>query len=181
MDKQASANASLALDYLKVAARAVWSVSWSRHLASLAHFCALPLRFVWLPLSYFYSLLLVLVAPGLYIIAFSFAWARAIAGFLSALEPLFTFLGAAAAVGTVSGIALAFASSFITNMLGMHQDTHAPRRIAKGVPRDSNIEQTLLPASPTDADWYWTESSGKHGRPRGLLSQTILEEDDSDI
>ncbi|PHH71160.1 hypothetical protein CDD82_6715 [Ophiocordyceps australis] len=177
MDRQASTtNALLALDYLKVAARAVWSVSWSRHAASLAHFCALPLRFVWLPLSYLCSLLLVLVAPGLYIISFSFAWARAIAGFLSALE-----LGAAAAVGTVSGIVLAFVSSFITNMLGMHQDTHAPRRIAKGVPRDSSLEPALLPASPTDADWYWTESSGKHGRPRGLLSQTILEEDDSDL
>jgi hypothetical protein len=108
-------------------------------------------------------------------------------------NPVYQF-GAAASVGIVAGLTLAFSSTVITSLLGM-QDTEPSytrqrRRkgyITEGGSTDASLDyhddededDETSPSSSNEKEWQWLEPSPSRRRPAsGLLSQTILEEDD---
>ncbi|KAF4978700.1 hypothetical protein FZEAL_4969 [Fusarium zealandicum] len=157
----------------------LFSFNWSLLFSRLFHVVAFPFRLILFPLSFIVNILITLLAPAIYLVLYAWAGVRAVIDFFVALEPLYTFFGAAAGVGIFAGIALAMSSSLITSYLGMQDDDAASERptskqslsLDTGSQRDS---------SGTDIDWQWLDSPTHHRRrpARGLLSQTIHEEDD---
>ncbi|KND93747.1 hypothetical protein TOPH_01738 [Tolypocladium ophioglossoides CBS 100239] len=169
---------SAILDAVAVVARAVWGINWSWYLSWLVHIVALPLRLLWILLSFIASFLLVLLAPALYVVSYFLSWMNAIVAFVVGLEPLYTFFGAAAGVGIVAGIALGVTSSLITSYLGMQGD---PQEDERQSAKMEKYDLGTSKASPAiiETDWYLADSSPtRQRRPSGLLSQTIHEEDD---
>ncbi|KAM3500582.1 hypothetical protein MY10362_006279 [Beauveria mimosiformis] len=189
---EASDAPSVALDTVIYVARSLWSVRWSRHLARLARLLALPLTLVTVPLSYVAEVLRVLCAPLLYLLAFAVASAQGVLSLLASLKPLYSFLSAAAGVGIVAGIVLGATSSVVTSYLGM-QDTDEDRyqrdrdyidyyESDEGTDYQYGLDTYQLNAAPA----YQThlrrsdpDATPKRRVARGLLSQTIHEEDDS--
>ncbi|EHK27416.1 uncharacterized protein TRIVIDRAFT_131106, partial [Trichoderma virens Gv29-8] len=147
-----------------------------------------PLRLVSIPLSYLLSALRIVFAPAIYLVAYITSWFRAIFDFIIALQPLYTFLATAAAVGIFAGFTLATSSSVITSYLGMQDNgstSQGPRsRASQGKKSLSSFSTPSLKddSSSNEGEWYWPDPSPSRRRPAtGLLSQTILEEeDDSD-
>ncbi|UNI19092.1 hypothetical protein JDV02_005308 [Purpureocillium takamizusanense] len=169
-----------AFDLLVRLARSLWAVPWRWALSQLVHVVALPLRLVvWLPLSYVARFLLVLFAPALYAVSYASSCVRAAIAFVVSLEPLYTFFGAAAGLGIVTGIVLAVTSSIITSHLGMHDEELDAHEASLDKPEKFKPGRRDITAAVPETDWYWTESSPSgRRRPSGLLSQTIHEEDD---
>ncbi|KAM3456434.1 hypothetical protein MY3296_001713 [Beauveria thailandica] len=190
---EASDAPHVALDTVIYVARSLWSVRWSRHLARLARLLALPLTLVTVPLSYVAEVLRVLCAPLLYLLAFAVASAQGVLSLLASLKPLYSFLSAAAGVGIVAGIVLGATSSVVTSYLGM-QDTDEDRyqrdrdyidyyESDEGTDYQYDLDTYQLHTAPV-YQTHLRRSSDPDATPkrrvgRGLLSQTIHEEDDS--
>jgi hypothetical protein len=90
--------------------------------------------------------------------------------------------GAAATVGILTGLTLGLSSTIITSSLGM-QDLASPRKRyindSFSDDEDHDDEEETPSSSPNEKEWQWLEPSPSRRRPLGgLLSQTILEEDD---
>ncbi|PMB67904.1 hypothetical protein BM221_006079 [Beauveria bassiana] len=185
---EASDASSVAIDTVLYLARSLWSVRWSRHLARLARLLALPLTLVTVPLSYIVEVLRVLCAPLLYLLAFAVASAQGVLSLLASLK-----LSAAAGVGIVAGVVLGATSSVVTSYLGM-QDTDEDRyqrerdyidsyESDEGTDYQYDLDTYQLHAAPA-YQTHLRRSSDPDATPkrrvaRGLLSQTIHEEDDS--
>ncbi|POR35951.1 Uncharacterized protein TPAR_03858 [Tolypocladium paradoxum] len=169
---------SAVLDTVALVARALWGINWSWYLSWLVHIVALPLRLLWIPLSYMASFLLVLFAPALCLLSYFLSWMNALVAFFVGLEPLYTFFGAAAGVGIVAGTTLGVTSSIITSYLGMQDEPQEDERQALKMEKYDFGTPKASPAI-IETDWYLADSSpSRHRRPSGLLSQTIHEEDD---
>ncbi|QYT05852.1 hypothetical protein H0G86_012730 [Trichoderma simmonsii] len=147
-----------------------------------------PLRLASVPLSYLLSALRIVFAPAIYLVAYITGWCRGVFDFVLALQPLYTFLATAAAVGIFAGFTLATSSTVITSYLGMQDSgsTQGPRsRTSQGKKPLSSLSTPTLKddSSSNEGEWYWPDPSPSRRRvATGLLSQTILEEeDDSDI
>ncbi|KAL7949138.1 hypothetical protein V8C42DRAFT_313421 [Trichoderma barbatum] len=171
---------SAILDYL----RPVFSI-----LSFLTRVLIFPLRLVSIPLSYLLSLLRIVFAPAIYLVAYIASWCRVVFEFIVALQPIYTFLATAAAVGIFAGFTLATSSTIITSYLGMQDNgstAQASRsRASQGKKPLSSFSTPTIKddSSSNEGEWYWPDPSPSRRRPAtGLLSQTILEEeDDSDI
>ncbi|KAL6798746.1 hypothetical protein J3E68DRAFT_400721 [Trichoderma sp. SZMC 28012] len=148
-----------------------------------------PLRLISVPLSYLLSALRIVFAPAIYLVAYITGWCRGVFDFILALQPLYTFLATAAAVGIFAGFTLATSSTVITSYLGMQDSgstAQGPRsRTSQGKKPLSSLSTPTLKddSSSNEGEWYWPDPSPSRRRvATGLLSQTILEEeDDSDI
>lgn len=98
---------------------------------------------------------------------------------------LTTQFGVAAFIGILTGLILALSSTILTSNLNL-QDPHPSRKQLPSSNRRHNKYKYLQDSSdhesssPETADWRWVDTSPVRRRPaRGLLSQTIHEEDDS--
>ncbi|PTB62826.1 hypothetical protein BBK36DRAFT_1144367 [Trichoderma citrinoviride] len=170
-----------------------------RYIALLGRLLTLPLRLlIWNPLSYLLSYLLsalrIVFFPVFYLIAYVAGWLRGVVDLITALQPIYTFLATAALVGALAGLALATSSTVITSYLGMQGDIITRSNVNGKEARSRNPQDkdylsssnnTLVKddSSSNEGEWYWpTDPSPSRRRPAtGLLSQTILEEeDDSD-
>ncbi|KYK56799.1 hypothetical protein DCS_03805 [Drechmeria coniospora] len=165
---------SAILDTVAVVARGLWSVRWSWYLSWLGRLIALPLRLLWIPLSYAASFFLALCAPAIYIASYLWSCVRVVLSFVASLE-----FGTAAAIGIICGLVVGVSSSLITTNLGMYDDAEG----GDEQPSDKSDEKASrdLSSAPQpflETDWYWDASPVRHRRPSGLLSQTIHEEDD---
>ncbi|CAM1508453.1 Fc.00g053010.m01.CDS01 [Cosmosporella sp. VM-42] len=169
---------SVIFDSLGAIVRAVFNIQWSWYFAWLIHILSLPWKIVMIPLSFVARVLLVVFAPALYIVSYVFSWVKAVFAFLALLEPLYTFFGAAAAVGIVAGIILGMSSSLLTSYLGMQgEDEELEPKSSKQ--RYLQESTRRWDSSSAEVDWQWLESPSQRRRPAaGLLSQTIHEEDD---
>ncbi|KAH6606374.1 hypothetical protein Trco_005527 [Trichoderma cornu-damae] len=152
----------------------------------LGRLLAFPVRLAYVPVSYLLSALAVVFAPVIYLFAYIAGWCRGVFDFVCALQ-----LGTAAAVGIFAGFTLATSSTVITSYLGMRdgagsasqeQSSRALRAKASPPPFPSP-SLTKDDSSSNEGEWYWPDPSQSRRRPAtGLLSQTILEEeDDSDM
>lgn len=102
-------------------------------------------------------------------------------------------------MGIVAGLTLAFSSTIITSLLGMRDTSPSSTRFKRPLKKgylehdtdassdvdDQDYDQAsddTLPSSANEKDWQWLDPSPSRRRPAsGLLSETILEEeDDSD-
>ncbi|GJN74582.1 hypothetical protein PLICBS_008673 [Purpureocillium lilacinum] len=162
-----------AFDLIARVVLSLWAVPWRWLLSQLVRVIALPLRLVWLPLSYVASFLRVLFAPALYVASYALSCVNAFIAFVVSLE-----FGAAAGLGIFAGIALAITSSIITSHLGMHDEE--PEKDETSLDKYEQLKPGRRDITPAvlETDWYWTESSPSGRRRPGLLSQTIHEEDD---
>ncbi|PNP55109.1 hypothetical protein THARTR1_04798 [Trichoderma harzianum] len=160
-----------------------------RVVSFLGRILLFPLRLASVPLSYLLSALRIVFAPAIYLVAYITSWCRAVFDFILALQPLYTFLVTAAAVGIFAGFTLATSSTVITSYLGMQDSgstAQGPRsRVSQGKKSLSSLSTPTLKddSSSNEGEWYWPDPSPSRRRvATGLLSQTILEEeDDSDI
>ncbi|KAJ6783931.1 hypothetical protein PWT90_02114 [Aphanocladium album] len=189
MAEAAAEAPSAALDTVLYVVRSVWSVQWGWYLSRVVRLAALPLSLVTVPLSYVAEVLLVVFAPLLYLVSFLVSSARGIASLLVSLK-----LSAAAGIGIVAGLILGVTSSVITSYLGM-QDSEEDfyERERDYIDRHHDDEDDDEREYDYDADAYRLDAPSyqKHLRgsdsdtgpkrrvARGLLSQTIHEEDDS--
>ncbi|KAF7543746.1 hypothetical protein G7046_g9938 [Stylonectria norvegica] len=153
--------AAIIFSSLSSLARSIASVHWARYLSWLVHLLSLPWKLVLIPLRFVARVLLVVLAPALYMGAYFLSWIRAAWGFAASLEPLYTFFGAAAAVGIVAGVVLGVSSSVITFNLGM-QGEEAPETKRRYV--DDGHGRT--DSSSTELDWQWLDSSSSQRRGR---------------
>ncbi|KAM0248477.1 hypothetical protein ACHAP5_003423 [Fusarium lateritium] len=156
-----------------------FSFNWSGLFSRLFTVIGFPFRLILLPLTFIANVLLTVFAPAIYLFSYTVSGARSIWAFFASLEPLYTFFGAAAGVGIIAGITLAIFSSLITSYLGMQNDDLVSRGSAS---KENLLEPSSRrdsQSSGTELDWQWLDSSSQRRRPAsGLLSQTILEEDD---
>ncbi|KOS19762.1 hypothetical protein ESCO_000570 [Escovopsis weberi] len=133
MPDPSSANASaLALASASLAriariARTLLALPLTRIVAAIARSLLLPLRIAALPLPRLMRILAIPFAPALYLLSYLVDAARRTLSFLASLEPIYTFLGTAAAVGFFAGIALAASSSLIVSLLSIHDDPAPPK------------------------------------------------------
>ncbi|KAK1237636.1 hypothetical protein MKX07_006764 [Trichoderma sp. CBMAI-0711] len=185
---------STVIDYLRLI---------SHYIALLGRLLTLPLRLlIWTPLSYLARTLRIVFFPVFYLVAYVAGWFRGIVDFITALQPVYTFLATAALVGALAGLTLATSSTVITSYLGMQGDTSRNGN-GKSSSRSSSGRSRTPPqgkdplssyysspntvvkddSSSNEGEWYWPDPSPSRRRPAtGLLSQTILEEeDDSDV
>lgn len=164
----------------------------SHSIALLARLLTLPLRLlIWTPLSYLAAALRVVFFPAWYLVAYMAGWFRGVVDFITALQPLYTFLATAGLVGALAGLTLATSSTVITSYLGMQGDASRNGSSARSRtppqgkdPLSSHSNAYVKDdSSSNEGEWYWPEPSPSRRRPAtGLLSQTILEEeDDSDV
>ncbi|KAK4072563.1 hypothetical protein Trihar35433_4627 [Trichoderma harzianum] len=143
-----------------------------------------PLRLASVPLSYLLSALRIVFAPAIYLVAYVTSWCRGVFDFILALQ-----LATAAAVGIFAGFTLATSSTVITSYLGMQDSSSTAQgsrsRASQGKKPLSSLSTPSLKddSSSNEGEWYWPDPSPSRRRvATGLLSQTILEEeDDSDI
>ncbi|KAL7931245.1 hypothetical protein V8C35DRAFT_310791 [Trichoderma chlorosporum] len=146
----------------------------------------LPLRLASVPLLYFLSVLRIVFAPAIYLVAYIASWFRVVFDFIIALQPLYTFLATAAAVGIFAGFTLATSSTVITSYLGMQEGgsgsaQESRSRASQGKKPSSSVSTPTIKddSSSNEGEWYWPDPSPSRRRPAtGLLSQTILEEED---
>ncbi|OAA77376.1 hypothetical protein LEL_04199 [Akanthomyces lecanii RCEF 1005] len=187
---EASDAPSAALATVVYVARALWSVPWRRYLVRVGRLVALPLSLVTVPLSYVAEALLVIFAPLIHLAAFAFASAQSALALLASLK-----IAAAAGIGIVAGIVLGATSSVITSYLGMQdsdEDFYERERDYLDYYDDEEDEEDeeryRYGRDPygLDAASYQKHLRGsdsdtgpKRRVARGLLSQTIHEEDDS--
>ncbi|RFU72350.1 hypothetical protein TARUN_9913 [Trichoderma arundinaceum] len=157
------------------------------YVSLLGRLFTFPVRLAYIPLSYLLSVLGVVFAPAIYLFAYIASWCRGVIDFIVALQ-----LGTAAAVGIFAGFTLATSSTAITSYLGMQDGAGGGSEEARS--RSLQAKKSLSPfpspsltkddSSSNEGEWYWPDPSS-HSRRRpatGLMSQTILEEeDDSDI
>ncbi|OAA71607.1 hypothetical protein ISF_02158 [Cordyceps fumosorosea ARSEF 2679] len=186
----APSSSAAALDVVFYVARSVWSVRWGRHLFRAARVAALPLSLVTVPLRHLASAVLVLCAPLLYLVGFAVAAAQGTLSLLASLK-----LSAAAGIGIVAGVVLGATSSVVTSYLGMQdsdEDRYERERDSIDYYYDRDDEEVEYEGRDYryDPDTY-PDYRKQHLRAsdpdvllkrrlaRGLLSQTIHEEDDS--
>ncbi|TFB05446.1 hypothetical protein CCMA1212_002469 [Trichoderma ghanense] len=163
----------------------------SHYAALLARLLTLPLRLlIGIPLSYLARVLRIVFFPVLYLAAYVAGWCRGIVDFITALQ-----LATAALVGAFTGLTLATSSTVITSYLGMQGDasSNGSRSAHSRTPPHDKDPLSSYYSSPNtlvkddsssnEGEWYWPDPSPSRRRPAtGLLSQTILEEeDDSDV
>ncbi|KAL7812261.1 hypothetical protein V8C26DRAFT_407402 [Trichoderma gracile] len=183
-------DASTVLDYLRLI---------SHYIALLGRLLTLPLRLlIWTPLSYLARALRIVFFPAWYLVAYVAGWFRGVVDFITALQPLYTFLATAALVGALAGLTLATSSTVITAYLGMQgpasrNGNGSSRGARSRTPLQGKDPLSSYYSSPNtlvkddsssnEGEWYWPDPSPSRRRPAtGLLSQTILEEeDDSDV
>ncbi|KAL7925298.1 hypothetical protein ACQKWADRAFT_283589 [Trichoderma austrokoningii] len=145
-----------------------------------------PLRIAFIPISYLLGVLRVVFAPAIYLFSYITGWCRAVVDFVVSLQPLYTFLGTAAAVGIFAGFTLATSSTVITSYLGMQDSVSVSgtrsraSQTKKSLPPFSSDALIKDDSSSNDGEWYWPDPNlPSRRRPAtGLLSQTILEEED---
>lgn len=149
---------------------------------------AFPFRLAYVPIHYLLSVLRVVFAPAIYLFSYITGWCRGVIDFVVSLQPLYTFLGTAAAVGIFAGFTLATSSTVITSYLGMQDDVNGRSEGTRS--RASQPKKSLPPfssdplikddSSSNDGEWYWPDpnASSRRRPATGLLSQTILEEED---
>lgn len=98
-----------------------------------------------------------------------------------AVDPEKQQLGCAVFVGIFAGATLQLASSFLGSLIGLHNDS---RQIAKAAPRGVKTK-ALNDGSSSEQDWTLLDTKSRpdmRGRDMpGVLSQTILEEDDDSL
>ncbi len=75
-----------AFDLIARVVLSLWAVPWRWLLSQLVRVIALPLRLVWLPLSYVASFLRVLFAPALYVASYALSCVNAFIAFVVSLE-----------------------------------------------------------------------------------------------
>ncbi|KAL6910994.1 hypothetical protein GGI43DRAFT_378933 [Trichoderma evansii] len=148
----------------------------------------LPIRLAYVPISYLLSALRVVFAPAIYLFSYITGWCRGVIDFIVSLQPLYTFLGTAAAVGIFAGFTLATSSTVITSYLGMQDGANGSyegtrsraSQTKKSMPPFSSDPLLKEDSSSNDGEWYFPDpNASSRRRPvTGLLSQTILEEDD---
>ncbi|KAK4069749.1 uncharacterized protein Triagg1_6879 [Trichoderma aggressivum f. europaeum] len=156
----------------------------ARVFSFLGRILIFPLRLASIPVSYLLSALRIVFAPAIYLVAYMASWCRAVLDFILALQ-----LATAAAVGVFAGFTLATSSTVITSYLGMQDSgstAQGPRsRASQGKKPLSSLSTPTLKddSSSNEGEWYWPDPSpSRRHVATGLLSQTILEEeDDSDI
>ncbi|OAR00950.1 hypothetical protein LLEC1_01669 [Akanthomyces lecanii] len=187
---EASDAPSAALATVVYVARAFWSIPWRQYLFRIGRLVALPLSLVTVPLSYVAEALLVVFAPLIYLAAFALASAQSALYLLASLK-----LAAAAGIGIVAGIVLGATSSVITSYLSMQgsdEDIYERERDYLDSYDDEEDEDEKSYGYGRDPYGLDAASYQKHLRgsdssdtgpkrrvARGLLSQTIHEEDDS--
>ncbi|KAH6892076.1 hypothetical protein B0T10DRAFT_546899 [Thelonectria olida] len=158
----------------------LWSIQWSLRFSQLLSILYLPFRLILYPLRTIVNVLLVVFAPAIYVLAFILSLIRSIIDFLASLEPLYSFFGAAAGVGIVAGIIIAVFSTSIASRLGMYDEDRPPS--TRPSSKRSYFEESTSrrdSSSTTDLDWQFLDSPARRRKSAvGLLSQTILEEED---
>ncbi|KAK7398292.1 hypothetical protein QQX98_012336 [Neonectria punicea] len=170
---------SITLDVLTGIFSFVRSIHWTLRLSQLLSVVALPFRLVLYPLRFVASIFLTLFAPAIYLVSYSMAGIQAMVSFFISLEPLYTFLGAAAGVGIFAGIVIGISSTLVTTQLGMQDDDDASTERPGSKQSYLQDAKSLRDSSSTELDWQWLGSPSHRRRPAaGLLSQTIHEEDD---
>ncbi|TQV92261.1 hypothetical protein V2A60_004548 [Cordyceps javanica] len=195
MAEASDAPSAAAIDTVVRVARYVWSVPWSRYLARLVRLVALPLSLVTVPLSYVAEVVRVVAAPLIYLAAFLVSSVQGLFSLLVSLK-----LSAAAGIGIIAGVLLGATSSVITSYLGMQDSDEDPYERDRDyidyydedeADRDDDLDERDYPHS-RDMYQLGSPSYQKHLRAsdpnaagpiqrrvaRGLLSQTIHEEDD---
>ncbi|TWU77578.1 hypothetical protein ED733_007724 [Metarhizium rileyi] len=169
--------------------KSIWSLNWARYLSHTVAALSLPLRAVWVPLSYAIAVLGTVFAPVSYILAYLGSWVAAVARLLVSLEPLYTFFSVAAFIGIIAGVVMALASALLTthfNMQDEPEDTSRQQREALAREKQLYLQQQYLRKEPQglEPDWHWADTSSlspsRLRRVSGLQAETILEEEDSD-
>ncbi|KAL7797497.1 hypothetical protein V8C37DRAFT_369671 [Trichoderma ceciliae] len=160
------------------------------YMSLIGRLLSFPIRLAYVPLSYLLSVLAIVFAPAIYLFAYISSWCRGVSDFIIALQPLYTFLGTAAAVGIFAGLTMATSSTVITSYLGMQDGTgnnsdsrSRTLQTKKSLPPFPPPSLTKDDSSSNGGEWHWLDPAHSRRRPAtGLLSQTILEEeDDSDM
>ncbi|KAK1243546.1 hypothetical protein MKX08_001684 [Trichoderma sp. CBMAI-0020] len=144
---------------------------------------AFPFRLAYVPIHYLLSVLRVVFAPAIYLLSYITGWCRGVIDFVVSLQ-----LGTAAAVGIFAGFTLATSSTVITSYLGMQdgvngssEGTHSrASQTKRSLPPFSSDPLIKDDSSSNDGEWYWPDPnpSSRRRPATGLLSQTILEEED---
>ncbi|KAF2733536.1 hypothetical protein EJ04DRAFT_438922 [Polyplosphaeria fusca] len=162
-------------DALATASIALYALCWpflklARGLAVLlSPFWALA-RFLLLPVTYLATALFTLLS-----LPFSL-------NLLDRVETIYAFLGIAGLIGCITGALLYFFFDFLSSTLGINDppdtDAHANGRTVsahRAARRKRKAEAVNFRANPA------MPSAASPQRRRGLLAQTIIEEEDSDL
>ncbi|KAK2601925.1 hypothetical protein QQS21_004516 [Conoideocrella luteorostrata] len=191
-----SPSSSSFMDTLAHIIQPIWSLNWARYTSWLTSSLTLPLRMLWIPLSYALSFGQAVLAPAGYVLSYLAGWISAIASFLISLE-----FSVAAFIGVLAGIIMAIASAIVITYFNMHDDEdhsrlayHRDRSREEQFLKEQYLkEQYLTPGKQPrglEPDWHWADpsstaasssSSPKSARFRrisNLQAQTIHEEED---
>ncbi|KAF6831871.1 hypothetical protein CPLU01_06520 [Colletotrichum plurivorum] len=147
-----------------------------------------PLKVVWKPVAFSINVVLILLYPLILMGSFIIGWCQSVIDFISALQPIYTFLACGACIGIMTGLTMSCTSRIVTTVLGMHDrgyqglaPTPAPSTPSSERPGTGKTEDS----SSYETDWQLLNKpppkrrSKRSGTP-GLWSQTIHEEDDDD-
>ncbi|KAJ9142748.1 hypothetical protein NKR23_g7041 [Pleurostoma richardsiae] len=146
----------------------VWLVSWFA---------------IW-PLHTLLGVVLVIISPVIWTIRFMLAPFIYLMNKMPNIEPFYIYFGSAAFVGIVAGMVLQLTSSTVVSVLGIDSSNQEAMGHVKSEADEK--QQILDDQSSQESDWPWLEEqphTPNFRRKRyteGLLSQTILEEDDSE-
>ncbi|KAG9232452.1 hypothetical protein BJ875DRAFT_78325 [Amylocarpus encephaloides] len=156
------------------------------------------LSYFFLPLKLFFQGLLILLSPVKCLGSYVVAGALLPLGIFAKFETLYIYLGVAAIVGLATGSILHFSSTALVSFLHMipspqqrgqtavsvrpnreeQQSDDAPNTSESSNNTDALATQAL-PAIRIQASWLELNRSRRRQK-QGLLSQTILEEDESE-
>ncbi|KAI9746527.1 MAG: hypothetical protein M1818_000240 [Claussenomyces sp. TS43310] len=147
-----------------------------------------------LPITAIYNILLVLFAPAIHLASYLLHALLAPVKFMGRFETLYIYFGVAALIGIITGSVLHFSSSLLITALGLRPTAEEKTRTAASVrearqqkkledswqtstraARDTAARAELLRQEYAE---YFDRDRGKRKDGAGLLSQTILEEDD---
>jgi len=145
----------------------------------LAYYIFLGFTIIMHPL---YVVLMFVLQPVIYlglVISYCVTWPFY---FLLRFETLYIFLGTAGLIGLASGLLLHFYYGFMYSLFGLapHHNTkkiRTAKEYRESVREREPKSPIKAPLSPTG---HFSDGNPSRGR-RGLLSQTILEETDSDF
>jgi len=144
-----------------------------------------------------YSIILTVLAPLLYLASYTVHGLLLPLQILGKFETLYIYFGVAAIIGLLTGSILHFSSNIIISILDLHSKPQESGRTAASVraAREKKLEeawQTVTPAGGNQGRArlgealkkeyaeYLDKDGGKKREGQGLLSLTILEEDDSE-
>jgi len=161
---------------------------------AVVHYLVLPVTFiVTFIFTFIYTFLLRLLAPATHLASYVLQALLLPLRFLAKFETLYIYFGVAALIGIITGSVLHFASRVLIDLLDLRPAPEENGRTAASVrrarvkklkeqwPDPSTVAQHNAARAEFLKEEYADFLDKGHGRSRdghGLMSQTILEEDD---